>query len=95
MITDLKTKYTDIILRPRITEKASLVAGANVHTFEISSGATKNQVAEAMKAFYKVTPIKINIVKNPAKEIFVRGKKGMKSGVKKAYVYLKKGDKLE
>jgi large subunit ribosomal protein L23 len=95
MIIDLKTKYSDIILRPRITEKASLVAEANIYAFEIASTATKNQVAEAVKVFYKVTPIKVNIVKNPAKEIFVRGKKGRKSGVRKAYVYLKKGDKIE
>jgi large subunit ribosomal protein L23 len=95
MKTDLKTKYADILLRPRITEKASFVAEKNVYTFEVSPTATKGQVAEAIKAFYKFIPVRINIVKNPAKEVFVRGKKGMKSGVKKAYVYLKAGDKIE
>ena len=95
MATDLKAKYANIILRPRITEKASFLAETNVHTFEVASTATKKQVTETIKAFYKVTPIKINIVKNPAKEVFLRGKKGIKAGVKKAYVYLKKGDKLE
>ena len=84
-----------MLLRPRITEKANFAAESNVHTFEISTSATKKQVLEAVKAFYKVTPVKVNIVKNPAKTVFVRGKKGVKSGVKKAYVYLKKGDKLE
>jgi large subunit ribosomal protein L23 len=95
MATDLKSKYANIILRPRITEKASFVAEANVHAFEIASSATKKQVAEAIRVFYKVSPVKINIVKNPAKEIFVKGKKGIKAGAKKAYVYLKKGDKIE
>jgi len=95
MATDLKSKYANIILRPRITEKASFVAETNVHVFEIASSATKKQVAEAIKVFYKVSPVKINIVKNPAKEVFIRGKKGNKPGVKKAYVYLKKGDKIE
>lgn len=92
---NLKAKYADIILRPRITEKANRSAEGNVHTFEIASSATKRQVSEAMKAFYKVTPLKVNIVKNPAKEVFVKGKKGFKAGVKKAYVYLKEGDKIE
>ncbi len=93
---NLKEKYANILLRPRITEKAnSLANGSNVHAFEIASSATKNQVAGAMSAFYKVTPVKINIVRNPSKAVFVRGKKGVKSGVKKAYVYLKKGDKIE
>lgn len=95
MPTDLKAKYAEIILRPRITEKANKVVEKNIHTFEVNSKATKKQVAEAVKVFYKVTPIKVNMVKNPAKEVFVRGKKGVKAGVKKAYVYLKKGDKIE
>jgi len=95
MAASLKAKYANIILRPRITEKATFVSEKNVHTFEVSTSATKKQVAEAVKVFYKVTPVKINMVKNPAKEVFIRGKKGVKSGVKKAYVYLKTGDKLE
>ncbi|MBN2093837.1 MAG: 50S ribosomal protein L23 [Candidatus Zambryskibacteria bacterium] len=95
MMKDLKAKYANIILRPRITEKANLAAEANTHTFEVSSEATKNQIAKAIEVFYKIKPIKINIVKNPTKRVFIRGKKGTKSGVKKAYVYLKKGDKIE
>jgi large subunit ribosomal protein L23 len=95
MISNLKSKYANVILRPRITEKATFVSEANVHTFEVDSEATKEQVMKAFRAFYKVSPVKINIVKNPAKKVFVRGKEGSKAGVKKVYVYLKKGDKLE
>ena len=94
-MTDLKTKYADTLIRPRVTEKASFAAEANIHTFEISSKAGKKEVAEAIKAYYKVSPIKIRIVRNPAKKVFIKGKKGVKAGVKKAYVYLKKGDKME
>ena len=71
------------------------MALANVHTFEIAEKATKPQVVGAIKAFYNVTPVKVRIATNPSKTIFVRGKKGTKSGVKKAYVYLNKKDKLE
>ena len=92
---DLKSKYANILLRPRITEKANLVAEKNVHTFEIASNATKKQIAEAIKVFYKVTPVKINITKNPSKKVFVKGKRGRKAGVKKACIYLKEGDKIE
>ena len=95
MVTDLKAKYADILIRPRITEKASLVLENNVYTFEVASSATKLQVAGAIKIFYKINPIKIRIVRNPAKKVFLRGKKGVKAGVKKAYVYLKKGEKIE
>lgn len=92
---NLKAKYAGVILRPRITEKANLIADRNVHTFEIAPSATKKRVAEAVKAFYKVSPIKINITKNPSKSITVRNKKGIRPGVKKAVVYLKVGDKIE
>ena len=95
MAIDLKAKYANILLRPRITEKASFMAESNVHTFEVASSATKLQVAEAVRAYYKVTPVKVNVVKNPPKKVFVKGKKGTKAGVKKAYVYLKEGDKIE
>ncbi|MEK7117059.1 MAG: 50S ribosomal protein L23 [Patescibacteria group bacterium] len=94
-MTNLKAEHSNILIRPRITEKASFLAETNVHTFEVAPKATKKQIAEAVRIFYKISPVKINIVKNPAKEVFIRGKKGKKAGVKKAYVYLKKGDKLE
>jgi len=86
---------SDIILRPRVTEKATDLSQNNVHVFEISSTANKNAVKLAFAKIYKVVPVKVSIVKNPAKNVVVRGKRGVKSGVKKAYVYLKEGDKVE
>jgi large subunit ribosomal protein L23 len=86
---------SDIILRPRITEKSGIMSEAlNVYTFEVSKNATKQTVAKAIKALYKVTPEKVRVVNLPAKNIVVRGKKGTQSAVKKALVYLKKGDKI-
>lgn len=95
MTTDLKVKYSDILIRPRITEKATFLAGENVYAFEVAPSATKSQVNEAIRIFYKVNPVKVRIVKNPAKKVLVRGKEGVKAGVKKAYIYLKNGDKIE
>lgn len=83
------------IIRPRVTEKATTVAENGVHVFEIEKGTTKREVAKAVEELYKVKPIKVNIVKIPRKQVFVRGKKGFKAGGKKAYVYLKKGEKIE
>jgi len=86
---------SDIILRPRITEKATDIQGNNVYVFEINSKANKNEVRLAFAQIYKILPLKVNIVKNPAKNVVIRGKKGIKKGVKKAYIYLKEGDKIE
>jgi large subunit ribosomal protein L23 len=85
-----------IIKKPRITEKSGLQAEvAGVYTFEVTATANKKNIAKAVKELYKVTPVKVNITNLPAKKIFARGKAGRKSGVRKAVVYLKKGDKIE
>jgi large subunit ribosomal protein L23 len=87
---------SNVILRPRITEKAALKAEvANAYTFEIAKEATKTDVAEAIEKIYKVIPTKVNIVKNPRKLVRNRKGTGFKGGVKKAIVFLKKGDKIE
>ena len=93
---EVKMKYEGILLRPRVTEKAGfLQAEGNVYTFEVAADAAKKEIAKAVKEAYKVTPIQVNTVKNPAKTIFMKGRRGLSGGVKKAYVYLKAGDKIE
>lgn len=90
------TNHSNIILRPRITEKSGIMSeAANVYTFEVAKNATKDTVASAIKTLYKVTAEKVRIINLPAKKVFVRGKNGSQSAVKKALVFLKKGDKIE
>ena len=85
-----------IIKKPRITEKSGIQAEVSgVYTFEVTEKANKKSIAKAVKEIYKVIPVKVNITNLPAKKVFVRGKVGRKSGIKKAIVYLKKGDKIE
>lgn len=91
----MKNDLTHIIKRPRVTEKASKNAEGNVYVFEVDTAANKRTVADAVRELYNVTPVKIAITKIPAKKIIVRNKPGIKSGGKKAYVYLKQGDKIE
>ncbi len=86
----------DIILRPRITEKSGMMSEAlNLYTFEVAKNASKPAISKAIKTLYKVTPLKIRTISLPRKKVFVRGTKGMQPSVKKALVYLKKGDKIE
>lgn len=86
---------SSVLLRPRVTEKASVLAEKNTYVFEINPRANKQEVAQAVQHVYKVTPQKVRIVNLPRKRVFSRGKLGMQSGVKKAFVYLKHGDKIE
>ncbi|MEK7184808.1 MAG: 50S ribosomal protein L23 [Patescibacteria group bacterium] len=85
----------NILLRPRITEKSGIMSESqNIFTFEVSKNSTKDTITREIKALYKINPTKIRIINIPAKRVFVKGKKGTSSAVKKALVYLKKGDKI-
>ncbi len=93
---DLNLKPNNVLLRPRITEKAAIGADkSNVYVFEVTKGATKKSISTSVHDIYGVKPKKVRVATIPSKQVFVRGKKGVKSGSKKAYVYLKKGDKIE
>jgi large subunit ribosomal protein L23 len=86
---------TGVIKKPRITEKATVGAEKGQYIFEITQDSNKASVAKAIEQMYKVVPAKVNIVRTPAKKVFVRGKVGTKQAVKKAIVFLKKGDKID
>lgn len=87
--------YESLIIRPRVTEKSTVQGESNVYTFNVDARANKTEVKRAIKALFKVTPLKVNIIAIPKKNVFIRGKKGVRGGGKKALVYLKKGDKIE
>ncbi|MEI6843634.1 MAG: 50S ribosomal protein L23 [bacterium] len=91
----MNTHFSYILKQPHITEKSTFSAENSVYVFEINPEASKQLVTKAFAEKYKVTPVKVRTVTIPAKQVFVRGKKGLKSGYKKAYIYLKKGEKIE
>ncbi|MDP6388049.1 MAG: 50S ribosomal protein L23 [Candidatus Pacebacteria bacterium] len=90
-------EQSSVLMRPRITEKATMQAERGVYVFEVNKNTTKKDIADTIKQYYNVNPVKINIIKIPSKKISsrFRGLYGVKAGGKKAYVYLKKGDKIE
>lgn len=85
-----------IILGTRVTEKAVSMSERNVYTFVVRRDATKFDVRDAVKEIYKVTPDRIRTV-NRAPAMRPSGSKNRLvkvPGMKKAYVYLKKGDSI-
>lgn len=89
----------DIIISPRITEKAMANALGTQYTFVVHRAATKTQIRHAIEEIFKVNVLKINTVN-------VRGKmrnsarkgartSGNQSDFKKAVVSLKTGQKIE
>ena len=90
-----------LLLKPRVSEKAYAHSEqSNVYTFDVSHKANKFDIARAVKKEYDVMPIKVRIVSVPGKTVkryAERGRKsfyGQRSGLRKAYVTLKEGDKL-
>jgi large subunit ribosomal protein L23 len=85
-----------ILSHARITEKATVQAEGNIYTFDVSRSATKRDIVQAVRALYKVTPTHVRVLTVPQK---IRrnartGRIGIKSGGKKAYVFLKKGETI-
>jgi large subunit ribosomal protein L23 len=85
-----------VIHKPRITEKAALLGDKNVYVFEVARRATKTDVANAVKAQFKVTPTKVNIVNRAHRTTKSRARNRTLTvgGLRKAHVYLKKGDTI-
>ena len=65
--------------------------------FNVAPDAGKKEIAEAVKEIFKVTPRKVTTLALPRTQVRSRGsnRMGQTAGGKKAYVYLKKGDKIE
>ncbi len=95
-VEEKKEKSLSVLISPRMTEKAVLSQEKKgVYVFNVLPDATKSQIIGSVKAVYKVTPIRVNTSRVASKTKFFRGRLGTKSGGKKAYVYLKKGDKID
>ena len=99
--TETKVRATagmfDVLRRPVISEKSAKLAESNGIAFEIDPRAGKKEVANAIKAIYNVAPKSVNIlnVKGKVKGKRFHGATGKTKTVKKAYVTLKAGDKIE
>lgn len=95
-VAGLGGRHFEVIKNPRITEKATFVSEKNnVYTFDVEVGSNEKEIKSAIKALYNVSPTKVNVVNRRGKFVFQRGKAGRRPATKKAYVFLKKGDKIE
>lgn len=83
------------VIKSRITEKTGELSRKGVYTFEVRMDADSREIAAAIKTAYRVTPVKISITPIKSKAMFVRGKRGRTVSGKKAYVYLRQGEKIE
>jgi large subunit ribosomal protein L23 len=89
----------DVIIAPRITEKAMANAVGNQYSFVVHPAATKTQIRHAVEDIFKVNVIKVNTVNlgGKTRNFAKRGTKtqGRTKDIKKAIVTLKPGQKIE
>ena len=89
------TDVSRVLIAPRVTEKVARESENGAYVFDVTKAATKPEIAKAIRMKYNVTPKKVATVPVPEKRVFLRGRRGVKSGGKKAYVYLTEGEKIE
>jgi large subunit ribosomal protein L23 len=89
----------DVIVAPRITEKAMADALSMQYTFVVHPDATKTQIRHAIEEIFKVNVLNVNTVNvRGKKRTFARRNRrttGRQSDYKKAIVKIKAGQKIE
>lgn len=88
-------RHYDSIVRPIITEKASILSENNQVVFEAAIDATKPQIKEAIEALFKVTVVSVNTMRVKGKTKRFRQIEGRRKDVKKAVITLKDGDSID
>jgi large subunit ribosomal protein L23 len=90
-----KEHFYDIIKSPAITEKATLVSEHNQVVFNVAREATKTDIKKAVEGLFGVKVKAVNTLVRKGKERRFRGRPAMLSDVKKAYVTLEEGQRLD
>ena len=88
-------RHYDAILSPVITEKATLLSEQNKVVFRVANDATKDEIAAAVEALFKVNVTKVNTLVVKGKTKRFRGRPGRRSDVKKAVVTLAEGQSID
>jgi large subunit ribosomal protein L23 len=83
-----------ILLRPVLTEKTSMQQAIGQYTFAVASGATKVDIARAIRDLYGVKPVRVRIVNVQGKMVRFGRSQGREKALKKAVVTLKSGETL-
>lgn len=90
-----KAEHYDVIRKPIITEKATMASENGAVVFEVARDANKPQIKDAVEALFNVKVTAVNTVVTKGKVKKFRGRPGVRSDVKKAYVTLAEGASID
>ena len=85
----------EVLRRPVITEKNTMLALQKKYTFEVAGQANKAQIKEAVKKAFNVDVVAVNVLTVPGKMRRAGRMRGMTPSWKKAVVTIKEGQKIE
>ena len=88
-------KHYDTILSPIITEKATVLSEQNKVVFKVALDASKDEIADAVEALFKVEVKAVNTLIAKGKTKRFKGLPGRRSDVKKAIVTLAAGQSID
>jgi large subunit ribosomal protein L23 len=84
-----------IIRNPVITEKATMLTEKGQIVFRVSLAATKPEIKAAVEGLFGVTVLGVNTLVQKGKTKRFRGRPGVRSDVKKAFVKLAEGQTID
>ena len=87
----------EVLRRPLITEKSTLLQAQNKYVFEIADGANKPMIKQAVEKAFKVKVTGVNVVtmRGELKRVGKSRRQVQTTPWKKAIVTLQPGDKIE
>lgn len=84
----------DLVLRPIVTEKATMLLEQNKYVFEVIIKATKPEIKAAIESLFDVKVQSVNTIRPPRKKRRVGKFLGYKPNYKRAIVTLAEGDSI-
>ena len=83
-----------VLVKPTITEKSTLLQESGRYTFQVAPKANKAQVKEAVEKIFNVTVLGVNITKLHGKRKRYGARVKKMPDIKKAVITLKPGDRI-
>ena len=90
-----KERMFEVIRRPLITEKATLISEHNQVAFEVAMDASKPEIRDAVEGIFSVKVTGVNTLIQKGKAKTFRGRKGRRDDMKKAVVTLADGESID
>ena len=85
----------EVLRRPLITEKNTILQAQGKYAFEIAREANKQQIKQAVEKAFKVKVLAVNVMTVSGKTRRIGRRQVLTQSWKKAIVTLKPGDKIE